>query len=271
MNHHEKSTVVSEAGIPVMGTAVVNGADWLTRQIQSIDFPVDRYIVVNNSGNTTVAQDIRRALDTPNNFVANRHVIDLPGNIGCAGAWNLVIKSTMMSSYWLICNHDVAFCTGLLARLHDHMIKDHAGVVHGSSGDFAVGTWDLFAISDKVITSHGLFDENFYPAYVEDLDYLMRLMNNPVPRKMLDMPYSHGNGTPQHYGEQGSQTIKADPELRRIIDQARWINENHYMKDKWGPDWRWVMINKTPWNHAHATQGSWTWDLDFVRSKYTGF
>ena len=257
--------------IPVLGTAIVNGADWLIPQILSIDFRVERYIVVNNSGNASTAQAIRDALNTPNDLIPNRHVIDLPGNIGCAGAWNLVIKSTMMSPYWMICNHDVAFCPRLLERLHDHMIKDHIGVVHGSSGDFAVGTWDLFAISADVITSHGLFDENFYPAYVEDLDYQMRLMNQPVDRIMLDMPYSHGKGTPQQYGETGSQTIKTDPALAQLVNQARWINENRYMVDKWGANWRWVLINKTPWNHADAKQGSWTWDLEFVRSKYTGF
>jgi hypothetical protein len=257
--------------IPVLGTAVVNGANWLVQQILTIDFPVDRYIVVNNSGSESVARDIRSALDVPNDLINSRHVIDLPGNIGCAGAWNLVIKSTMMSPYWMICNHDIAFCPGLLERLHGHMQQDRAGVVHGSSGDFKVGTWDLFAISDAVISSHGLFDENFYPAYVEDLDYLMRLMNQPVKRIMLDMPYLHGSASPELYGEHGSQTIKTDPHLRQIVDRARWINENRYMVKKWGDDWRWVMIHDRPWNAPDNTQGSWTWDLEFVRSKYTGF
>lgn len=257
--------------IPVLGTAVVNGAAWLQQQISSIDFPVQRYVVVNNSGDRDIAQQVRDIADTPNDLVHERCVVDLPGNIGCAAAWNLMIKSTMMSPYWVICNHDVSFVPGVLEAIHQHMSDKNTGLVHGSSGDFGVGSWDLFAISDRVIASHGLFDENFYPAYVEDLDYLMRLMNQPVPRVMLDMPYLHGGSTNDDYEKTGSQSLREDPELKQRVDHARWINENRYMVEKWGPEWRWVMINKTPWNRSDNAQGQWIWNLDFVRSKYTGF
>lgn len=266
MNHNQHLTQ-----IPVLGTAVVNGASWLRDQIASIDMPVDRYVVVNNSGLAAVANELREIINTPNDFIRQRHVIDLPGNIGCAGAWNLMIKTTMMSPYWVICNHDVSFVPGVLAAIHQHMTDGRTGLVHGSSGDFAVGSWDLFAISERVVASHGLFDENFYPAYVEDLDYLMRLMNQPVPRVMLDMPYLHGGAPNSDYNRTGSQSLRSDSELKQRVDHARWINENRYMVDKWGPDWRWVMTHKQPWNQPTNSQGSWTWDLEFVRSKYTGF
>ena len=36
--------------IPVVGTLIVNEVKWLKRQINSVDFPVENYIIINNSG-----------------------------------------------------------------------------------------------------------------------------------------------------------------------------------------------------------------------------
>jgi len=257
--------------IPVLGTAVVNGVSWLESQIHSIDFPIDLYVVVNNSGKTSVSQELDAVLSHANPNIQRTMKVDLPGNIGCAGAWNLMIKSTMMNPYWVICNHDVSFSPGLLAAVHSNMVSGEVGVLHGSSGDFKVGSWDLFGIADSVIRSHGLFDENFYPAYVEDLDYLMRLLRQPVKRVMLDMPYQHGNGTNRQYDQHGSQSLRADDDLRERVHRARWINENNYMVEKWGKDWRWCITHPRPWNEPSNSVGSWHWQLDFVRDKYTGF
>ena len=35
--------------IPVVGTLIVNEVQWLKRQINSVDFPVENCIIINNS------------------------------------------------------------------------------------------------------------------------------------------------------------------------------------------------------------------------------
>ena len=35
--------------IPVLGTLIVNGINWLEKQINSIDFPVDNYLIIDNN------------------------------------------------------------------------------------------------------------------------------------------------------------------------------------------------------------------------------
>ena len=36
--------------IPVVGTLIVNEIKWLKRQLKSVDFEVENYIIINNSG-----------------------------------------------------------------------------------------------------------------------------------------------------------------------------------------------------------------------------
>ena len=35
--------------IPVIGATIVNEVKWLKRQIDSVDFPVENYIIIDNS------------------------------------------------------------------------------------------------------------------------------------------------------------------------------------------------------------------------------
>lgn len=256
--------------IPVIGTAVVNGVSWIQRQIASIDFAVDQYIVINN-GRPDISPALYAAMSVDNPLVRSKSVIDLPGNIGCAGAWNLMIKTTMDRPYWIICNHDVAFVPGLLEAMHTSMQQPDVGLVHGSPGNIGWGSWDLFAIRDRVVQSHGLFDENFYPAYAEDLDYIMRLIKDPVRQVMLDFPYLHGLGTNSDYGKQGSQTWREEPHLKAAIDHGRYINETEYMTNKWGASWRWLDPSALPRDQMSGRPSQWTWDLDFCRRKHLGF
>lgn len=257
--------------IPVLGAAIVNGVSWIKRQIDSIDYPVEKYILINNNGRGELDRDLDQLAHQPHEFVTKIHVVHLPANIGCAGAWNLIIKSSMMAPYWLICGHDVAFHPGFLAKVAVAASDLKVGMVHGSAGDHGVGSWSLFTIRDWVIQEYGLFDENFYPAYVEDLDYVMRLAKRPIKRTILNEPYLHGNSSNDDYGAQGSQTWRQDYTLKSGIDRAREINETKYMTEKWGPAWRWVDPHWRPWNQTHNQLGDWTWDLNFVRSKNLGF
>lgn len=258
--------------IPVIGTAVVNGVHWLRRQLASIDYPVADYIVINNNGRDEITQELNDLAAQHHDHIDRIHMVHMPGNIGCAGAWNLVIKSRLMSPYWLIVNHDVEFTPGLLDLIVQHTKDDKLGIIFPDAGEHGMGAWNFFVIRDWVIRDFGLFDENFYPAYAEDVDYLVRLNLHPIrTQRGLEIPYNHGHGPSREYANNGSQTWRTDPALKAGIDHGRIINEDEYLRRKWGPNWRWFDTHRTPFALQDQTVRYWIYDLEFCRRKYLGF
>lgn len=257
--------------IPVMGTAIVNTPKWLKRLINSVDYPVDTFVIFDNNGRGELVEELDDLVKQPHPFIKNMKVTHMPTNIGCSGAWNLIIKSYLMSPYWIIVNDDVAFTEGFLEEMVTKALEDpKVGIVHGESGDFAVGSWNLFLIKDWVIQSHGLFDENLYPIYCEDADYIMRLQIHPIKRILkLDKPYYHGEAINNY--NTGQQTKKGeDADLSQKFDKSNLINFE-YMYEKWGPNWRTVSPYKHPFNNEKNPISITTYNLSYVRRKYLGF
>ena len=192
----------------------------------------------------------------------------MPTNLGVAGGWNLIIKSFLKSPYWIIVNHDVSFQKGFLHEMYYNSLDTSVGIIHGKSGDFDLGSFDLFLIRDWVIESHGLFDENFYPAYCEDCDYIMKLFNNPVKTiKNLEKKYYHGSSI-EYYDENGGQNTKKENKLvEEKLNIANTINYE-YMNKKWGKDWRNCNPYKTPFNLNTDDLKLTTYNLNFNIIKF---
>lgn len=257
--------------IPVIGTAVVKDPRWVRRLYESVDYPVDNFFIINNNGRGEIDAELDAMRDAPNPMVGRLHISHMPSNVGVAASWNLVIKCFVNERHWVIVNDDVAFLPGLLEELHAAARNPDVGIVNAYKGDFDLGAWDLFLIKDWVVRSHGLFDENLYPAYCEDADYIMRLISRPVKRHIgLETKYLHGDGMCDEYYTHGSQTKKSSDELYRRLSQ---VNETNfiYLNEKWGEGWRSCQPHKRPFDNEANKLGHTTWDLDFVRSKHLGF
>lgn len=258
--------------IPVIGTAVVNSSYWVTRLIMSVDYPVDNFVIINNNGRGELDEDLDNLKKLKHKFIKKITVTHMPSNIGCGGAWNLIIKSYINHPYWIIVNDDVAFGPGFLEEMYTEIEKDpEVGMIHGHSGDFGVGSWDLFLIRDTVIREFGLFDENLYPAYCEDADYIMRMTYKPIKKVMnLKSNYFHGMGNKEDYYEHGSQTRKTDTSLVTKLDYANTTNFE-YMNKKWGTGWRTCMPTSNPFENQPIPLSYTSYDIDFVRKKHLGF
>jgi hypothetical protein len=258
--------------IPVIGTAVVNSTFWVSRLLMSIDYPVDNFVIINNNGRGELDHELDNLKKMNHKFVKNIVVSHLPANIGCGGAWNLIIKCYMNSPYWVMVNDDVAFGIGMLEEMATYANEDPTiGIIHAHPGDFNVGSWDLFLIRDFIIQEFGLFDENLYPAYCEDADYIMRLIHRPIRKLMsLNKTYYHGFGERGEYLEHGKQTQKTDPSL---IDKLASVNITNfeYMNKKWGPGWRVCEPTKVPFENEEKLISHTTFDLGFARQKNLGF
>ena len=73
--------------IPVIGFATLKRFDLAQRLLDSIDYPVEHLVIVDNSGS---------GIWNPEkpDWVANMWIIRVPFGLGLVGAWNLVVKST---------------------------------------------------------------------------------------------------------------------------------------------------------------------------------
>lgn len=242
--------------------------------LNSIDFPVKEVMIVNNNGKGELDAELEALAKTPFRYIQKVRVLNMPMNFGVAASWNMMIKAYMLSPYWIITNDDVAFCPGLLQEMLS-TISANPGVhtIHAHHGDFNLGSWDLFLIRDHTIQQFGLFDENLYPAYNEDTDYIMRCLLGGAARVCgLQSNYLHGDGNKDQYAEHGSHTKKSDPELAKKLDAVNDLNIQ-YLHEKWGPDWRMCSPTPTPFSNqiGGLPLGYTKFDLQFVRSKYLGF
>lgn len=258
--------------IPVIGTAVVNSTFWVTKLLMSIDYPVDDFVIINNNGKGELDEALNSLCKINHDYVKNIKVCHMPANVGVSGAWNLIIKCYMKSPYWIIVNDDVYFGFGFLKEMVRIAEEDpNIGMIHGNKGDFGVGSWDLFLIRDHIIQNFGLFDENLYPAYCEDADYIMRFMHRPIKKVLsVDKMYYHGTGEKDEYYTHGSQTKKRDPELGEKLDKVN-IQNFEYMYEKWGPNWRTCCPSLSPFPDQETPISCSKYDLNFVRSKHLGF
>lgn len=262
------------SNIPMIGTATVRNIHWLKRLVESVDYPVNEFFIVNNNGKGEIDSAIDAIAATPHPFINKIRVCHMPSNIGVAASWNLMIKAYVKCPYWIITNDDVAFGPGFLREMNEAAIADPVvGLIHGYAGDFNLGSWDLFLIRDHIVQNYGLFDENLYPAYNEDTDYLMRFIHRPVKKILgLKSDYYHGPGKKNEYYMHGSQTKKSDPVLGEKLDRVNEMNIE-YLIQKWGPHWRMCSPTYYPFEPISPAMpvSSTTFDLDFVRKKHLGF
>lgn len=250
--------------IPVIGVPIVNGVHWLKRLIDSIDYPVQELFVVNNNGRGQLIDELEQIAKTKHKYIDRIKVTNLPSNIGVGGAWNLIIKCYLNSPYWIIANNDISFVPGLLEKMQKESSTVDFGMIHAKSADWGGGSYDLFLLKDWVVQKCGLFDENLYPAYAEDVDYFIRTKNASIQFKSLGIDYPHGE---KNYETSGSQTWRLESELKQKIDNSRIINETEYLIQKWGNN----LHYSYPFNNINYDYKYTTYDLNFNRAKYLGF
>jgi len=262
--------------IPVIGTAVVGNPYWVSKLLKSVDYPVENFFIINNSGKGEIDDELNQLSKIKHEYIKSIKVTHMPSNIGCSGAWNLIIKCYMNSPYWIIVNDDISFEPGTLKKMYQSALDSEVGIVHGSCGNFDLGSWDLFLIKDWIIQKYGLFDENLYPAYCEDCDYIMRIHHDQVKREFLmksldDTPvYKHGDGHPKDYDTMGAQTKRINDELWNKLEFSNNLNMG-YLTKKWGPYWRTVWPSFHPFDKEDIPISYTTYDLEFVRKKHLGF
>jgi len=237
--------------IPVLGIPYYNRPDLLRRCIASIDYPVDRLVVIDNSNGGWGKAEIGKA-ESRNQIgwpMARSYQSIAHPNAGVAGSWNEIVK-LFPAPWWMISNNDIAFGAGDLERMAraawkacgKSEIRNPKSEAEGETGgamavapeEGAPGilyghaaSW--FAVTALGIATVGLWDENFYPAYLEDCDWSVRADRLGVLR--VNVPDCHAIHGDERLS--GSCTVNSDPVARAANVRTHGRNFVYYQR-KWG-------------------------------------
>jgi glycosyltransferase involved in cell wall biosynthesis len=223
--------------IPVLIVPILNQPELLDAMLGSIDHPVDRVVIIDNGD----------VLDEGWLTWHPQYRVIQPGhNLGVAASWNLGMKVTPQAPWWLIVNHDITFGPGDLARLEE-TVNPAAATIY-----FMLGMAS-FAITRYTVNAVGVFDENFAPAYNEDLDFARRLDLLALPRVEVGFSGTHV----------GSATIHSDPALRAQNGATHMANDAYYAR-KWGGHKQGGETFSTPFNRGGHV-GDWRLDPERLR------
>jgi GT2 family glycosyltransferase len=197
---------------------VLNRYDLLQRMLDSLDYPIQHLLIIDN-GASTVEHSFE--LDVPD-CVDHTTYLPMPANLGVAGSWNLGIKSFPYADRWFFASNDVQFHPNALESLST-ALRDE--ITLASMFPY----WQAFCIGYGAVKRVGLFDESFFPAYCEDNDMTRRAEHAGVKIVHVDVPMLHDN----------SSTINSDRRLLENNARTFASNVTHFeekvARDDYGP------------------------------------
>lgn len=168
--------------IPVIGFATVSRFDLAQRLIDSIDYPVEHLVIVDNSGT-------KHYFFQKGKWIKNIWVLNMPYGLGANGAWNLIIKATPFAPYWVIPNDDSYFEPGALEKIANEVDTEAFNFVD------VVPQWSCVIPTEGSVRKAGLWDEAFHPIYFDDDDYEWRMRELGVPFHYIDAKVHHNNSS----------------------------------------------------------------------------
>lgn len=180
--------------IPVIGVATLSKYDLCQQLLDSIDFPVEHLIVVDNSGK-------KEFQPTLNDNINNFWLIQVPHGLGANGAWNLIIKSTPFAKYWVLPNDDAYFEPGALEKIHNNVDLEKFNFPNISPH------WSCPIPTQGSVMKAGLWDEAFHPIYFDDDDYEWRMKKLGIEFNHIDAKVHHMNSATLNSGYQKQNEV----------------------------------------------------------------
>ena len=205
--------------VPVVIIPVLNRYDLLERCIDSLDFPVDKIIIIDNGGK--IEED---CLIMPRHSRHGKtYCLDMPSNLGVATSWNLGIKMTPFASGWILLNSDAWFMPNKLEQFWEQCYPNEIHLTGSPE-------WACAWIGSEVVKDVGLFCEGFHPAYFEDNDFERRAVRLGVNIRRSQYIIMHDNSSTllSNVSFQGknSRTFESNLQLFKLrkarLDAGQW-------------------------------------------------
>jgi hypothetical protein len=231
--------------VPVM----VDG-DKLLRHFKTIDVPLHRYFILDNSmgKDTSVDEAIRQITHWKPDYIDQVVVCSVAQNTGFPGAVNWIIRQNTDCKHWIINGFDWWPTPGEWQKVVNQITSIPFGATLGTGNDEMCGIVFTPLLLDRV----GYFDENFFPGYFEDNDYRYRIKLTNT--KITSIPLINEHAT--------SSTLNSSDEFKQKNNVSFQENYQYYI-DKWGgPPSRETYV--TPFNRNYPID---YWRYDPARSQ----
>lgn len=182
---------------------VLNRYDLLNRMIESIDYPVERLLIVDNGSESGEGEAVCKNLN-----VARMDVIKMSNNLGIAPAWNLGVKNYPFEDIYYFTSNDCVFQPGTLEKLKQESARNKVTISQ------LWPHWQLFSVGDQVFENCGLFDEAIFPMNFEDDEFQWRVTEMGYEVRAADLPMQHDGQmtfkSNAHYARRNSETYRAN-------------------------------------------------------------
>lgn len=217
--------------IPILGVPFLNKIDLLSRFINSINCKVGLIVIVDNSyyDSRTVEgfNNIRNYFESK---FQKYEIVSNNKNIGVPCSWNYILKN-YDSDFYCIGSADIELSKNDLFSmcLMSNRIKNKPSIITTRNGH-PTG-FPFFGLSKKIINKIGYFDEDFYPGFYEDDEYLMRVRKNRCTEIRYEFKFTHG--VKEEFEDTCSMNYNVfmHDKYRDIIN-----NNRELLLSKWGTD-----------------------------------
>ena len=237
--------------IDVICTAILRDGPRLYQHFKSIDHPIKRYFIIDNScgQDPSVTAAIQRINDVDSEYIQEIRVLTTCQNTGYPGAVNLAIRQNTDCRHWLFTGFDWYLEEGELERLSTVIDTYLFGMTLGRGDDEMCGT----VFTPRLLDAVGYLDENFYPGYFEDNDYRYRQKLMGVHMSPFPLASTHITSSTLH-------SCREFEEKNRVTFSKNF----EYYIDKWGgPPGR--ELYKTPFDAGYPIN-HWHYDPKRIES-----
>lgn len=218
--------------LPLLGVPILNRIDLLQRLLDSLDVPVATLAIVDNSpadsrgGPSALHQDLQDLKRRGHPLIGAVQIARPFGNLGVAASWNHILTAFPDAPVTLLANNDVVFTPGVLSAALERIDTRKPQFLPLLPGPQEFSAFLITALTWNRI---GLFEEHFYPAYHEDLEYRERLRAD-LSVEVIDGSFCHhamlaGNN-------EGSATIGSDPRLAAHNQASFAMNRLWYLSHR---------------------------------------
>lgn len=178
--------------IPVIITPTFHDGEELKRMILSLNVPV-RYVVFIWNSHDAILNDIFRdfrRIPIPGAVTIHHN----PDNFGFSASINLGVKLGLSKPssevpWYFVINCDVSFPETTLSQMVRNAHQSDfskISMMYGPGIDHYA-----FIVTRRAIEVAGLMDENFYPAYYEDVDWRWRMNLAGFEEFVMNLPVNH--------------------------------------------------------------------------------
>lgn len=207
--------------LALIATMILNGGQDLIKQYESIDYPVNRYFVLDNSMGKSpdVLDAIRKIKEKKSKYIKEIVVVTNAMNVGFSGSVNQIIKQNTDCPYWCVLSVDWHPKPNQLQKLAERLETSFTGILC----DQTQNGYSALVLTPELLYEVGYLDENFFPAYYEDNDHRYRMKLAGYEWEYLPLEYEH----------KVSSTLKRSTKIKN--KNAYTFKENNkYYHAKWG-------------------------------------